>query len=192
MSNPKRVIVATGNAGKVQEIQEALAGLGWQLEALEGLPLPEEIGTTYEENAALKACTIAAMTGQIALADDSGLEVEALGGQPGVFSARYGNKSSDAERNLYLLEQLRKEKDRRAKFVSVIVVAYPDGELETYRGEVPGQLLEGPRGLGGFGYDPLFVPDGDTRSLAEMTTAEKQAVSHRGRALEELKKVHSS
>lgn len=185
-----RVVVATGNAGKVREIGSALSALGWTLEGLGGLPLPEETGATYEENAALKACAASLSTRLPALADDSGLEVEALGGQPGVYSARFGGRSSDLERNLYLLEQLRRAPTRRAKFVSVIVLAYPDGHVESYRGELPGTLLEGPRGDGGFGYDPLFVPDGETRSLAEMTLEEKQAISHRGRALAALMEAH--
>lgn len=184
------VVVATGNSGKVREIEEALQGLGWTLRALDGLPLPEETGSTYEENAALKACAAAHMLNLPALADDSGIEVEALGGEPGVYSARYGNAENDTERNVFLLERLRGQKNRRAKFVSVIILAYPDGHLETYRGELPGTLLEGPRGENGFGYDPLFIPDGDTRTLAEMTVAEKRAISHRGQALAALRAAH--
>jgi len=185
-----RVVVATGNAGKVREIEEALGSLGWQLQGLNGVPLPEETGTTYEENAALKACAAAMVTRSPALADDSGLEVAALGGQPGVYSARFGNRTSDLERNVYLLERLRGQTDRRAKFVSVMILAYPDGHLEPYRGELSGTLLEGPRGENGFGYDPLFVPDGESRTLAEMTLAEKRAISHRGRALAALTEAH--
>lgn len=195
-----RVVVATGNAGRVREIKQALSGLGWQLEALSGLTLPEETGSTYEENAVLKARAVVAGTGRSALADDSGLEVEALGGEPGVYSARFGGLHSDQERNRYLLDRLRDRRDdsstgggqisRRATFVSVVVLAHPDGEVESYRGEVSGTLLEGPRGENGFGYDPLFVPDGDTRTLAELTLAEKRAVSHRGRALDALIAAH--
>lgn len=185
-----RVVVATGNAGKVKEIQEALEPLGWQLEGIGNLPMPEETGATYEENAALKACTIALATGLPALADDSGLEVEALGGEPGVYSARFGNRPNDLERNLYLLERLRDKKNRRAKFVSVVVLAYPDGVVEEYRGEVPGVILEGPRGSSGFGYDPLFMPYGETCTFAELSLEEKRAISHRGKALEALKAAH--
>ncbi|MBB5234595.1 XTP/dITP diphosphohydrolase [Deinococcus budaensis] len=185
-----RVVVATGNAGKVREIEEALGGLGWSLTGLNGISLPEETGTTYEENAALKACAAAMMARSPALADDSGLEVAALDGQPGVYSARFGGRASDLERNVYLLERLRGQADRRAKFVSVVILAYPDGHLETYRGELSGTLLEGPRGENGFGYDPLFVPDGEARTLAEMTVAEKRAISHRGRALAALMQAH--
>ncbi|GGL84719.1 non-canonical purine NTP pyrophosphatase [Deinococcus aerolatus] len=185
-----QVTVATGNAGKVREIGEALAELGWTLRPLGNLTLPEETGATYEENAALKACTVALMTRTYALADDSGIEVDALNGEPGVYSARFGGRDSDLERNLYLLERLRGQGNRRARFVSVVILAHPNGHVETYRGELPGTLLEGPRGSGGFGYDPLFVPDGQTRTLAEMTVAEKQAISHRGRALAALKAAH--
>ncbi|GGK98371.1 RdgB/HAM1 family non-canonical purine NTP pyrophosphatase [Deinococcus radiotolerans] len=186
------VVVATSNAGKVREIEEALQGTGWTLSPLGGVPLPEETGATYEENAALKACAAALVSQRPALADDSGLEVEALQGEPGVYSARYGNRDSDMERNVYLLEKLRGQKNRRAKFVSVVILAYPDGHLETYRGELHGTLLEGPRGANGFGYDPLFVPDGETRTLAELTVAEKRAISHRGRALAALQDAHRS
>lgn len=185
-----QVTVATGNAGKVREIGEALAELGWTLRPLGNLTLPEETGATYEENAALKACTVALMTRAYALADDSGIEVDALNGEPGVYSARFGGRGSDLERNLYLLERLRGQVNRRARFVSVVILAHPNGHVETYRGELSGTLLEGPRGTGGFGYDPLFVPDGQTRTLAEMTVAEKQAISHRGRALAALKAAH--
>lgn len=184
------MVVATGNAGKVREMTAALGGLGWTLEALGSLPLPEETGTTYEENAALKACAAALMRGVPALADDSGLEVAALNGQPGVYSARFGNRANDNERNLYLLEKLRGVPDRRARFVSVVILAHPDGHVETYRGELTGRLLEGPRGENGFGYDPLFVPDGGAHTLAEMTLEEKQAISHRGRALAALMRAH--
>ena len=195
-AGPTRVVVATSNPGKVAEIREALSGLGWELLALDdpSLPeivLPEETGTTYEENAALKACAAAVISGLPALADDSGLEVAALNGEPGIFSARFGNLDSANDRNLHLLEQLRGKAERGARFVSVLLLAYPDGHLESYRGEVTGQILEGPRGPGGFGYDPLFLlPDG--RSMAELSVPEKRAVSHRGRALEALKAAHAN
>nr|WP_245528321.1 RdgB/HAM1 family non-canonical purine NTP pyrophosphatase [Deinococcus maricopensis] len=187
-----RVVVATTNPGKVREFTEALAGLGWTLQPLDGLMLPPEDAATYEENAALKACAVAVQTGLPALADDSGLEVESLNGEPGIYSARFGNRSSDLERNLYLLERLRGHKDRRAKFVSAIVLAYPDGHLETYRGEVAGRILEGPRGDGGFGYDPLFEVDGLGKTMAELDLAQKRAVSHRGQALAALRTAHQN
>ncbi len=184
-----RVVVATSNPGKVNEFREALADLGWQLEPLGDVVLPEETGSTYAENAMMKAAAAAMRTGLPALADDSGLEVAALGGEPGIYSARFGQRKDDHERNLYLLERTRHAKDRRAKFVSVLVLAYPDGHIEEYRGEVEGALLEGPRGVGGFGYDPLFaLPDG--RSLGQLSVEEKRAVSHRGKAFAALKAAH--
>ncbi len=195
-TDPLRVVIATSNPGKINEIREALSGLGWELldlndPSLPTVVLPEETGTTYEENAALNACAAALQSGLPALADDSGLEVSALGGEPGVFSARFGNLNSATERNLHLLEQMRGKPDRSAKFVSVLLLAYPDGYLESYRGEVEGQILEGPRGQDGFGYDPLFLL-ADGRSMAELSVAEKRAVSHRGRALEALKAAHAA
>ncbi len=183
------MVVATSNPGKVNEFREALSGLGWQLEALGNVTLPEETGSTYAENAMIKAAAASMQTGLPALADDSGLEVAALGGEPGIYSARFGDRKDDHERNLYLLERTRNAADRRARFVSVLVLAYPDGHIEEYRGEVDGKLLEGPRGVGGFGYDPLFgLPDG--RSLAQLSLAEKRAVSHRGKAFAALKAAH--
>ena len=116
--------------------------------------------------------------------------MDALEGQPGVYSARYGNCASDTERNTYLLDKMRNEQNRQAKFRSVVILAYPDGDMESYEGEVRGTLLEGPRGSGGFGYDPLFVPEGQGHTLAEMTVEEKQAVSHRGEALKKLLAAH--
>ena len=114
-----------------------------------------------------------------------------LNGEPGVFSARFGNIDTANGRNLHLLEQLRGKQDRSAKFVSVLLLAYPDGHLESYRGEVQGTILEGPRGQGGFGYDPLFLLPGG-RSMGELSVPEKRAVSHRGRALEALKAAHAA
>ncbi|RTR27095.1 RdgB/HAM1 family non-canonical purine NTP pyrophosphatase [Deinococcus radiophilus] len=188
----KRVVVATSNPGKVREIAEALSGLGWQLESLPaGIDMPEETGSSYEENASLKACTIATRLSLPALADDSGLEVDALDGQPGVYSARFGNLDTDNERNAHLLDKLRGQGNRRARFRSVVILAYPDGDIECYEGEVAGNLLEGPRGQGGFGYDPLFVPEGEDRTLAEMSVEEKRAISHRGVALKKLLEAHS-
>ncbi|MBB6099768.1 XTP/dITP diphosphohydrolase [Deinobacterium chartae] len=187
-----RVVLATSNAGKVKELQEALAPLGWELLSLADYPvtLPEEDAATYEDNAALKACAVAVHTGLPALADDSGVEVTALNGEPGIFSARFGNKNSDLERNVYLLERMRGVSDRSARFIAALVLAYPDGFLEVYRGEIGGRILEGPRGLGGFGYDPLFEVENTGRTFAEMSLEEKRAVSHRGRALQALLEAH--
>lgn len=184
------VVMATNNKGKVREIEALLDDLGWQWRHLDDLVLPEETGATFEENAALKACSVCMSTGLPALADDSGLEVRALHGEPGVYSSRFGNRKNDLERNVFLLERLRKQEDRYACFVSVVVLAYPDGHMETYKGTVEGEILYGPRGDGGFGYDPLFLPAGHTRTMAEMTLPEKQVLSHRGIALRALKQAH--
>ncbi|ADH63074.1 non-canonical purine NTP pyrophosphatase, rdgB/HAM1 family [Allomeiothermus silvanus DSM 9946] len=191
---PMRVLVATSNAGKFKELREGLAPLGWQLFSLLDYPfkLPHEDGSTFEDNAMLKAAFATKQVGIPALADDSGLEVEALQGEPGVYSARYGGKSSDTERNLYLLDRLRhvKGEERRAKFVAVLVLAYPDGHLEAYRGEAHGLILEAPRGEGGFGYDPLFYVPEAGKTFAEMSLEEKAHYSHRGKALRALLEAH--
>jgi XTP/dITP diphosphohydrolase len=184
-----RLIIATSNPGKLAEFREALDPLGWQLEGLDAnkVRLPPEDGSTYEENAALKAASVASATGVVALADDSGLEVEALGNEPGVYSARYGHRTSDLERNLFLLENLKRvPPPRRARFVSVLALAFPEGHIETYRGEVEGEILEGPSGEGGFGYDPLFLVPSLGRTFGQLSLEEKRRVSHRGRALEKL------
>ncbi|WP_233493024.1 MULTISPECIES: RdgB/HAM1 family non-canonical purine NTP pyrophosphatase [unclassified Meiothermus] len=189
-----RVLVATSNAGKFKELREGLAPLGWQLFSLLDYPfkMPHEDGSTFEDNAMLKAAFATKQVGIPALADDSGLEVEALQGEPGVYSARYGGKSSDIERNLYLLDRLKhvKGEERRARFVAVLVLAYPDGHLEAYRGEAHGLILEAPRGEGGFGYDPLFYVPEAGKTFAEMSLEEKARYSHRGKALRALLEAH--
>jgi XTP/dITP diphosphohydrolase len=184
-----RVIVATSNHGKLLEFREALEPLGWELLPLDGfdVKLPPEDGFSYEENAFIKAAFTSAVTGIASLADDSGLEVDALDGAPGLYSARYGNKGSDLERNLYLLTQLSHQPmPRKAKFVSVLALAFPDGRCETFRGECPGEILEEPRGEAGFGYDPLFWMPELGKTFAEIDTATKRVVSHRGIALRSL------
>ena len=190
-----RVILATSSAGKLLEFKEGLSPLAWELLGLDqfNVVMPPEDGATYEENAMIKAASISLATKTVALADDSGLEVEALNGAPGVYSARFGNKKTDLERNLHLLEHIRNvPQPRKAKFVSVVTLALPDGHVESYRGEVEGELLEGPRGLGGFGYDPLFYLPSLDKTFAELSTEEKRGISHRGRALEQLLHAHSS
>jgi XTP/dITP diphosphohydrolase len=184
-----RVIVATNNHGKLVEFREALEPLGWELLSLDGfgVKLPPEDGFSYEENAFIKAAYTSAVTGMATIADDSGLEVDALDGAPGLYSARYGNKDSDLERNLYLLTNLQQvQMPRRAKFVSVIALAFPDGRCETYRGECHGEILEGPRGEAGFGYDPLFYSPELGQTFGEADVATKRTISHRGNALRAL------
>jgi XTP/dITP diphosphohydrolase len=187
--NSMRVILATSSAGKLLEFQEGLAPLGWELLGLDqfNVTMPPEDGATYEENAMIKAASISLVTKMVALADDSGLEVEALNGSPGVYSARFGNQKTDLERNLYLLENIKNvSPPRKAKFVSVIALAHPDGFVESYRGEIEGLILEGPRGEAGFGYDPLFLVPELGKTFAELSVEEKRKISHRGRALEAL------
>ena len=190
-----RVIIATSSSGKLLEFQEGLAPLGWELLNLSGfqVTMPPEDGATYEENALIKAASISLATRTVALADDSGLEVEALGGAPGVYSARFGNKTSDLERNLYLLDNIKNvPAPRKAKFVSVIALAHPDGFVESYRGEIEGVILEGPRGEAGFGYDPLFLVPSLNKTFAELSVVEKRKISHRGRAIESLLKAYQT
>lgn len=189
-----RLLIATSNPGKFREIRDGLAPLGWTLFSLLDYPfkMPPEEGSTFEDNAVLKAAFVAKQSGMPTLADDSGLEVAALGGEPGVYSARYGNKKTDTERNVYLLERLKgvPPSERKAKFVAVLVMAYPDGYMELYRGETEGEILEAPRGEWGFGYDPLFYLPEAGKTFAEMTLEEKAAHSHRGKALRKLLEAH--
>lgn len=189
-----RLLIATSNPGKFREIRDGLAPLGWTLFSLLDYPfkLPPEEGFTFEDNAVLKAAFAAKQSGMPTLADDSGLEVAALGGEPGAYSARYGNKKTDTERNVYLLERLKgiPPSERKAKFVAVLVIAYPDGYMELYRGETEGEILEAPRGEWGFGYDPLFYLPEVGKTFAEMTLEEKAAHSHRGKALRMLVEAH--
>ncbi len=185
-----QVVIATLNPGKYRELAEPLKVIGWEPRPLFdfGFELPEETGTTFEDNAFMKAATVAQKTRLSALADDSGLVVDALGGEPGIYSARYGGRTNDRDRNVYLLERLRGTplSKRTARFVAVLALAHPDGHVETYRGEVEGVILEAPRGTGGFGYDPLFYLPDLGKTFAEMTPEEKARYSHRAKALEKL------
>jgi len=188
-----RLVLASRNAGKLAELRRML-GPAYELVALpESAPEVAETGLTFEDNALLKAHAAVAETGVAAVADDSGLTVDVLNGMPGVLSARWsGLPASDPSRdaaNLRLvLAQLREipPERRGAAFVCAAAVAFPDGRSHVVRGEVRGTLLNAPRGTGGFGYDPIFVPEGGTRTTAELDPAEKDAISHRGRALRAL------
>ncbi|MDR2320380.1 MAG: RdgB/HAM1 family non-canonical purine NTP pyrophosphatase [Microbacterium sp.] len=184
-----RVVLATHNAHKIAEFGQIVAATRPDLEVVgyDG-PEPVEDGVTFEENALIKARAAAAHTGLAALADDSGIAVDVLGGSPGVFSAYWaGQKKDDVANRELLLDQLRDIADphRAARYVSVIALALPDGREWTVRGEWPGRLAHAPAGDGGFGYDPVFVPDaqaGAERTVGEYTAEEKQAQSHRARA----------
>jgi XTP/dITP diphosphohydrolase len=185
-----RLLIATNNAGKVRELGEALRGLEVDLVRLadlgDGAPeSPEETGSTFEENALLKARYYFERTGLASVADDSGLEVDALGGRPGVLSARYaGPDATDADRVDVLLDELAgtADRDRSARFVCVIAFV-GDGIERTFAGECAGHIAGVAAGSAGFGYDPIFVPTGETRTFAEMASDAKAAISHRGRAV---------
>ena len=183
----QKVVLATGNAGKVRELASLLSDFGLDVVAQTdlGVDSAEETGLTFIENAILKARHAAQITGLPAIADDSGLAVDVLGGAPGIYSARYaGENATDADRNVKLLEELKDvpEEQRTAKFVSAICCVFPNGEQVAAVGECPGRIGFAPKGENGFGYDPLFVVEGG-RSYAELSAAEKDAVSHRGRAM---------
>lgn len=182
------LLLGTRNPGKVIEITSILADCGWSfcsLEGFENVATAEENGNTYAENAIAKARFYASATGLWALADDSGLEVEALGSAPGVFSARYaGDNATDADRRALLLSELAGKKDRRARFVAVVAIAKARGELlNVSEGVCEGTITFAPRGRGGFGYDPLFIPNGYDETFAELPESVKNRISHRALAL---------
>lgn len=183
MSN-KRLVLASKNAGKIRELQALLSEAGVVVTGLDpASPDVEETGTTFEENALIKARAACAATGLPALGEDSGLAVDALGGEPGIHSARWV-PGSDADRMYALLERLEAipDEQRTGRYVSCIALVNPKGQAVVVRGELEGRIAREPRGTGGFGYDPAFVlPDG--RTTAEITMEEKNAISHRGKAL---------
>lgn len=184
----KKVLLATNNPGKTRELGYLMAGTTWGFTtpAEEGIDLDvEETGTTFEQNAVLKAKEFARISNLISLADDSGLEVDSLGGEPGVFSARYGGPGlTDKQRSEYLLAQLKAVpwEERQARFRCVIVIAFPDGEMVMCKGECLGIITFEPKGKNGFGYDPVFyLPEFD-KTMAELDMDHKNEISHRGKA----------
>jgi XTP/dITP diphosphohydrolase len=185
----KELLVASGNLGKVAEIARALEGCPFRLLSLAdfpSLPAVVEDGDTFEANARKKAMSAALATGIPALADDSGLVVDALGGLPGVYSARFaGECAGDRQNNDKLLFALNNTPgaDRTASFVCVMVLCFPDGKCAVFEGELKGKLLDEPRGSGGFGYDPLFLVPEYGKTLAELDIDVKNSISHRGKAL---------
>ena len=189
-----RVVLATRNPHKVGELREILADAGVAVDLVAASDFPDvpdvaETGDTFAANALLKAHAVAAATGLPALADDSGLAVDALNGMPGIFSARWAGGHGDDRANLdLLLAQIADVPDERrgARFVCAAALVLPDGRERVAEGVVEGVLLRARRGTGGFGYDPVFLPRGETRTTAEMPAAEKHAISHRGRAFRAL------
>lgn len=190
----KEVVLATRNAGKLAELERIIAeaGLGVRLRGVgefDGVPEVAETGTSFAENARLKAHAVAAATGLPAVADDSGLCVDALNGMPGILSARWAGRHGDDEANLDLvLAQIADVPDSRrgAHFACAAALVRPEGAAEVVEGRVVGSLLRERRGENGFGYDPIFVPVGHDRTTAQMTAAEKDSISHRGQALRAL------
>lgn len=187
------LVIASHNAGKVLEINDLVRPFGIRAVSVAdlGLPVPEETENTFEGNAAIKALAAATASGRPALADDSGLEVAALGGRPGVHTADWAE--TPAGRDFYrAMDRVEREsqetgaKDRSARFVCCLALAWPDGHLEIFRGEVFGALTWPPRGTMGFGFDPVFVPDGYDKTFAELDPAAKHAISHRADAFRQL------
>ena len=178
-----RLLLATGNAHKVTEVQDIL-GDAFQVEAHD--TGAEETGTTFEENALIKARALVAATGEVAVADDSGIEIDHLGGAPGVHSARWTDEGDWIPRVLRELDGV-PAAGRTCRYVCVAAVVWPDGRELVERGDVEGRIVDTPRGDGGFGYDPIVAPvEGDGRTFAEMSAAEKHAISHRARAFRRL------
>lgn len=189
----EKVILASRNKGKLKEIKAILQKFGMETISRDDAGIPtfevEETGNTFEENSLLKAQAIMDVAHVITIADDSGLEVDALSGAPGIYSARYaGENCTFEDNNRKLLQELEgvPEEQRGAAFVSVITMLFPDGEKLVARGECRGKILTELRGEEGFGYDPLFMPEGENRSFAEMTSEEKNRISHRAKSLQIL------
>lgn len=187
-----RLLIATHNAGKLREFQRGLAGIVPEMISAAdlGLPEPEETGASFAENALLKARAAAEASNMPALADDSGLCVNALGGNPGIYSARWGGERRDfmlAMRRVH--DELGDAADRSAYFICVLALVRPDGSSQIVEGRCEGDIVWPPRGNNGHGYDPFFVPAGHSRAFAEMTDDEKGGLSHRGAAMRELAKT---
>ncbi|MDR2266897.1 MAG: RdgB/HAM1 family non-canonical purine NTP pyrophosphatase [Christensenellaceae bacterium] len=183
------LVVATNNKHKLDEIRAILYGK-FEIKSLDDVGIQIDIpetGSTFYENALIKADTICKLTGSATMADDSGLEVVALDGQPGVHSARYaGEPCNDQDNNSLLLKKMSSSVDRRAKFVSAIVACFPDGRIISATGETSGTIIDKPRGNGGFGYDPLFLSDEIGKTFGEASSIEKNKISHRARALQQF------
>ena len=182
-----KLIIASNNAHKIYEIKKILSGKFDDIISLREASIDHETiedGTTFMENARKKASEIAAISGECALADDSGICVDALDGAPGIYSARFsGEHGNDEENNRLLLEKISHATDRGAHYTCAMALVYPDGKCVEAEGYMYGEITDDPRGDRGFGYDPLFIPTGESRTVAEMTDEEKNAISHRANAL---------
>ena len=189
MKNAKFVL-ATANPGKLQEMREILSGLGLEVVSRDDVGIDfevEETGANFMENALIKAQAICKASGLPAIADDSGLVIDALGGEPGVNTSSFGGEHLTArERNEFLLKIMENMEQRSASFVCTIVCVFPDGGTISAQGDCRGEILRAPRGSGGFGYDPVFIADGMDKSMAELPAEEKNALSHRGKALRKM------
>lgn len=188
-----KIVAATKNQGKIREFQEILGELGYEVISMHDVGIDvevEETGTTFAENALIKARAVALLCEYPVISDDSGLCVDALGGAPGIYSARYaGEEATDKDRNIKLLDELKDEDNRKAQYVASIAYISSDGTEITTEGTVEGEILTEEHGTGGFGYDPLFFCTEIGKCFGIATPEEKNAVSHRGRALKELYKI---
>jgi len=183
-----RLVIASHNQGKVEEISALLAPFAIHAVSAGALGIaePEETGDSFEANAALKAKAAAGASGLPAIADDSGLAVLALGGAPGIYSARWAGPDKDFRIAMQRVHRELADRDRSARFVAALALVWPDGDTEIFRGEVAGKLVWPPRGDRGFGYDPIFAPDGGAATFGEIEPAEKHKISHRARAFAKL------
>ncbi len=191
----EKLVLATHNKGKVKEFEVFLKGLVGEVICAGdlNLPEPEETETTFTGNAVLKAVAAMKATGLPALADDSGLSVDGLNGDPGIYSARWAGPEKDFGKAMGLIdEKLSGAQNHRAAFIAVLALAYPDGTVETFEGAAEGFLCWPPRGERGFGYDPMFVPDGHTQTFAQIAPEVKHAISHRAKAVEKLTRYLNS
>jgi XTP/dITP diphosphohydrolase len=183
----KKLLIASNNLHKIEELIKILQNTELNVIApkdIGGIPEVEETGVTFEENASLKAVETAKFSNMYVFADDSGLEVEALNNRPGVYSARYaGPNATDSDRVNKLLGELSGVKNRKARFVCVIAISSPSGEVKTFKGEINGTIIDAPQGCNGFGYDPVFLPNGYDKTFAELDSNIKNKISHRANAL---------
>lgn len=189
----KKIVFATGNEGKMREIRDILADLNTEILSMKqaGIDIPiEENGSTFEENAVIKAKAVAGYCGEVVLADDSGLEIDYLNKEPGIYSARYmGEDTPYSVKNMHLIERLKGVPDekRTARFVCAIAAVFPDGEVVTATGVVEGRIDYKEKGSNGFGYDPIFFIPELLKTAAELSDSEKNKISHRGKALDKMK-----